>query len=324
MSGRVLVTGASGFVGRRLTAMLAASGRDVRAALRTSASSPALPTGVDAVTVGDLDAATDWRAALEGVDSVVHLAARVHVMQDTAADPLAEFRRVNVAGTLNLAHQAALAGVRRLVFVSSVKVNGEGTVPGRPYTADDAPAPLDAYGVSKHEAEMGLQDIGQATGLEITIIRPVLVYGPGVGANFEAMMRWLYRGVPLPLGAIDNRRSLVAVDNLADLIVACLDHPAAANQVFLASDGEDVSTTVLLRRTADALGKRARLLPVPVPVLRLGARLLGKQDFAQRLCGSLQVDIGKTRNRLGWTPPLTLQAALALAARDFVRKAETK
>ncbi len=324
MSGRVLVTGGSGFVGRRLTAMLAASGREVRAALRASASSPALPAGVDAVTVGDLDAATDWRAALEGVDCVVHLAARVHVMQDTAADPLAEFRRVNVAGTLSLARQAAQAGVRRLVFVSSVKVNGEGTVPGRPYTADDVPAPLDAYGISKHEAELGLQDIAKTTGLEAAIIRPVLVYGPGVGANFLAMMRWLYRGVPLPLGAIDNRRSLVALDNLADLIVTCLDHPGAANQVFLASDGEDVSTTVLLRRTADALGKPARLLPVPVPVLRLAAGLLGKQDFAQRLCGSLQVDIGKTRDLLGWTPPLTLQAALALAAQDFVRRAETK
>lgn len=322
MSGRVLVTGASGFVGRHLTAMLAASDRDVRAALRASASSPAFTTGVDAVTVGDLDAATDWRAALGGVDCVVHLAARVHVMQDSAADPLAEFRRVNVAGTLNLARQAALAGVRRLVFVSSVKVNGEGTVPGRPYTADDIPAPLDAYGISKHEAELGLQDIAQATGLEITIIRPVLVYGPGVGANFLAMMRWLYRGVPLPLGAIDNRRSLIAVDNLADLIVTCLDHPGAANQVFLASDGEDVSTTVLLRRTADALGKPSRLLPVPAPVLRLAAGLLGKQDFAQRLCGSLQVDIAKTRELLAWTPPLTLQAALALAAEEFLRRAE--
>ncbi|MDP2035595.1 MAG: SDR family oxidoreductase [Polaromonas sp.] len=322
MSGRVLVTGASGFLGRRLTATLAASGRDPRAAVRTAAPAPAFAAGLEAVTVGELDAATDWRAALAGVDSVVHLAARVHVMQDTVADPLAEFRRVNVAGTLNLARQAALAGVRRLVFVSSVKVNGEGTAPGRPYTADDVPAPQDAYGVSKHEAELGLQDIAKATGLEVTIIRPVLVYGPGVGANFLAMMRWLYRGVPLPLGAIDNRRSLLAVDNLVDLLLTCLDHPGAANQVFLASDGEDVSTTVLLRRTAQALGKPARLLPVPVPVLGLAARLLGKQDFAQRLCGSLQVDIGKTRDLLGWTPPLSLQAALALAAGDFLRRAE--
>lgn len=272
--------------------------------------------------VGDLEATTDWRTALDGVDSVVHLAARVHVMQDTASDPLAEFRRVNVAGTLNLARQAALAGVRRLVFVSSVKVNGEGTMPGRPYTADDVPAPLDAYGVSKHEAEVGLREIAKATGLEITIIRPVLVYGPGVGANFLAMMRWLYRGVPLPLGAIHNRRSLIAVDNLADLILTCLDHPGAANQVFLASDGEDVSTTELLRRTAQALGKPERLLPVPVPLLNLAARLLGKQDFAQRLCGSLQVDIGKTRAMLEWTPPLSLQAGLVLAAQDFVRKLE--
>lgn len=322
MSGRVLVTGASGFVGRRLTATLVASGRDVRAALRTSVFSPAFAVGSEAVMVGDLEATTDWRTALDGVDGVVHLAARVHVMQDTASDPLAEFRRVNVAGTLNLARQAALAGVRRLVFVSSVKVNGEGTMPGRPYTADDVPAPLDAYGVSKHEAEVGLREIAKATGLEITIIRPVLVYGPGVGANFLAMMRWLYRGVPLPLGAIHNRRSLIAVDNLADLILTCLDHPGAANQVFLASDGEDVSTTELLRRTAQALGKPECLLPVPVPLLNLAARLLGKQDFAQRLCGSLQVDIGKTRAMLEWTPPLSLQAGLVLAAQDFVHKLE--
>jgi nucleoside-diphosphate-sugar epimerase len=317
MSARILVTGASGFVGRRLTAVLVASGHQVRAAFRTAAP-PAVGPGYESVAVGSLGADTDWRNALDAVSTVVHLAARVHVMRDTVGDPLAEFRRVNVAGTLSLARQAVEAGVRRFVFISSVKVNGEGTAPGQPYTADDRPAPVDAYGLSKHEAELGLLELAKSTGLEVVIIRPVLVYGPGVGANFLAMMRWLYRGVPLPLGAIHNRRSLVAVDNLVDLIIRCLDHPAAANQIFLASDGDDLSTTELLRRTARALGRPARLLPVPVALLNMAARVLGKQDFSQRLCGSLQVDIGKNRSLLGWTPPLTVDAGLALAARHFL------
>ena len=317
MSTRILVTGASGFVGRRLTAVLAASGHQVRAALRTVAPMAAGP-GCESVAVGSLGADTDWRTALDAVNTVVHLAARVHVMRDTAGDPLAEFRRVNVAGTLSLARQAVEAGVRRFVFISSVRVSGEGTATGQPYTADDRPAPVDAYGLSKHEAELGLLELAKTTGLEVVIIRPVLVYGPGVGANFLAMMRWLYRGVPLPLGAIHNRRSLIALDNLVDLIVRCLDHPGAVNQVFLAGDGEDVSTTELLRRTANALGRPARLLPVPVPLLDMAARLLGKQDFSQRLCGSLQVDIRKNRSLLDWTPPLTLDAGLALAARHFL------
>lgn len=319
MSESILVTGASGFVGRRLTAVLAASGRPVRAAFRTVAPMAAAP-GCESVAVGSLGADTDWRAALDAVSTVVHLAARVHVMRDTSGDPLAEFRRVNVAGTLSLARQAMQAGVRRFVFISSIKVNGEGTTPGQPYIADDRPAPLDAYGLSKHEAELGLLELARTTGLEVVIIRPVLVYGPGVGANFLAMMRWLYRGVPLPLGAIHNRRSLIALDNLVDLIVRCLDHPGAVNQIFLAGDGEDVSTTELLRRTANALGRPARLIPVPVPLLEMAARLLGKRDFSQRLCGSLQVDIGKTRSLLDWTPPLTLDAGLALAARHFINE----
>lgn len=319
MSARLLVTGASGFVGRCLTKTLTAAEREVRAAFRGPAK-PGTISEQQAVLVGEINADTDWRAALHDVHCVVHLAARVHVMQDRVADSLAEFRRVNVAGTLNLARQAVQAGVRRFVFVSSVKVNGEGTLPGRPYTADDTPGPVDAYGVSKLEAERGLLDLAKDTGLEVVIIRPVLVYGPGVGANFQAMLRWLYRGVPLPLGALDNRRSLIAVENLVGLIIVCLDHPHAAGQVFLASDGEDLSTTALLRRTASALGKPARLVPVPVTVLKLGACLLGKQDFAQRLCGSLQVDIGKTFSMLDWTPVLSVDAGLALVARDFLRR----
>ena len=256
----------------------------------------------------------DWRKALAGCQVVVHLAARVHVMTDTAKNPLDEFRQVNVKGTLNLARQAAAAGVRRFVFVSSIKVNGEATEPGHPFTAEDTPAPLDAYGISKMEAEQGLREISAQTGMEVVIIRPPLVYGPGVKANFAAMMRWLARGVPLPLGAIHNQRSLVALDNLVDLIVTCIAHPAAANQTFLVSDGQDVSTTELLRRMGRAMKRPARLMPVPAGLLEWTAALVGKRDVAQRLCGSLQVDIQKTRQLLGWNPPLTLDQGLKKAA----------
>ena len=308
---RVLVTGANGFVGRALCAQAAARGVAMRGITRFPCE---LPGGVENCVVSAVDERTDWQAALAGVEAVVHLAARVHVMADTAENPLAEFRRINTQGTLNLARQAAAAGVRRFVFASSVKVNGEMTLSGHPFKADDAPAPLDAYGISKMEAEQGLRELAAKTGMEVVIIRPPLVYGPGVKANFAAMMRWLRRGVPLPLGAIDNQRSLVALDNLVDLIVTCISHPAAANQTFLVSDGEDVSTTQLLRRMGQALGRPARLLPVPAGLLTLGAALVGRRDMAQRLCGSLQVDIEKTRQLLGWRPPLTLDEGLKKAA----------
>ena len=257
-----------------------------------------------------MTASTDWYTALNGVQAVVHCAARVHVMQDNATDPLQAYREVNVHGTLNLARQAAHTGVRRFVFVSSIKVNGEAIQLGQPFTADDVPAPSDPYGVSKLEAEQGLRDIEAQTGMEVVIVRPPLVYGPGVKANFATMMRWVDLGIPLPLGAIHNARSVVALDNLVDLLMTCLKHPAASGQTFLVSDGEDVSTTELLRRTAQAMGKKAFLLPVPAFVLEWGAAMLGKRDVAQRLCGSLQVDMDKTRRLLGWTPPLTLDQGL--------------
>ncbi len=307
----LLVTGATGFVGRALCAQAVAGGIAVRGATRSVAP---LPGGVQAVTVPSLFDQSDWTAALAGCSAVVHCAARVHVMAASMADPLEEFRRVNVQGTLNLARQAAAAGVRRFVFVSSIKVNGEATQLGCPFTADDTPAPLDAYGISKMEAEQGLREIAAQTGMEVVIIRPPLVYGPGVKANFAAMMRWLKRGVPLPLGAIHNQRSLVSLDNLVDLLVTCLTHPAAANQTFLVSDGEDVSTTALLRRMGQALGRPARLIPVPVSWLKLASAGVGKPDVAQRLCGSLQVDIEKTRRLLGWTPPISLDEGLRRAA----------
>jgi nucleoside-diphosphate-sugar epimerase len=219
---------------------------------------------------------------------------------------------------LNLARQAAEAGVRRFIFISSIKVNGEGTPLGAPYRADAQPQPADPYGISKMEAEQGLRALAGETGMEVVIIRPTLVYGPGVKANFLNMMRWLHKGVPLPFGAIHNRRSLVALDNLVDLIVTCIEHPAAANQTFLVSDGEDLSTTELLRRMATALGAPAHLLPVPSWLLEAGATMLGKKALSQRLCGSLQVDISKTRELLGWTPPLSVDAALRKTAKHFL------
>lgn len=308
---KVLVTGASGFVGRAVCAEAAARGFAVAAATRSPCG---FSGGIENTVVGNIDARTDWQAALAGCQAVVHAAARVHVMTETAGHPLDEFRRVNVQGSLNLAEQAAAAGVGRFVFISSVKVNGEATPPGRPFTADDVPAPLDAYGVSKMEAEQGLRELAARTGMELVIIRPPLVYGPGVKANFAAMMRWLRRGFPLPLGAIHNQRSLVALGNLADLVVTCLAHPAAANQTFMVSDGQDVSTTELLRRMGQSMNRPARLVPVPAGLLMQAAALLGKGDMARRLCGSLQVDIEKTRRLLGWQPPLTLEQGLRKAA----------
>jgi UDP-glucose 4-epimerase len=263
--------------------------------------------------VGDLGAQTDWSAALTGVDAVVHTAARVHVMQEAAADPLVEFRRVNAQGTLSLARQAARAGVQRFVFISSIKVNGEVTRPGCPFTVRDLPAPVDAYGISKQEAEAGLRDIAFQTGMEVVIIRPPLIYGPGVKANFAALMRAVQRGWPLPLGAVHNQRSLVGLDNLVDLIAVCLVHPRAANQTFLVSDGHDLSTSQLVQRLARAAGVSALLLPVPVWVLQAGAALLGRGDAVQRLCGNLQVDISQAQTVLDWKPPVSVETGFRRA-----------
>lgn len=315
---RILLTGATGFVGGTLCDRLEARKALLRIAARGQTDA-ALQGRCEAVHAR-LDPDQDWSHALDGIETVIHCAARVHVMNDDTADPLREFRRINVDGTLQLARQAAEAGVKRFVFISSIKVNGESTVPGQPFTAAQAPAPIDPYGVSKWEAEQQLRKLSAETGMEVVIIRPALVYGPGVKANFLNMMKWLYKGVPLPLGAIHNKRSLVALDNLVDLIVTCIDHPRAANQTFLVSDGEDLSTTELLQRTSRALGKLPRLLAVPAWMLETAAKILGKQSIAQRLLGSLQVDIAHTRETLGWTPPVSVDAALRKTAQHFLEQ----
>jgi nucleoside-diphosphate-sugar epimerase len=311
----VLVTGANGFVGSTLCSKIARDGMQTRGAVRLFSAGQ---RNTETIEVGEVSSKTNWFSALENVQQVVHCAARVHMVNERSSTPLAAFRSVNVEGTANLARQAAATGVRRFVFLSSVKVNGEFTETGQPFTADDAPAPKDPYGVSKYEAEKLLRKIAAETGMAVVIIRPPLVYGPGVKANFESMMRWLVRGVPLPLAAVtENRRSLVALDNLVDLIVTCLNHPAAANQTFLVSDGEDLSTAQLLKRTGAAMGRPARLFYMPPALLKLGATVLNKPAIYQRLCGTLQLDIAKTRQLLGWTPPVSVDEGLRRAVEGF-------
>ena len=308
----VLVTGATGFVGQTLVRRLVLhEGHDVRCAIRKERDG--LEGAAHVHVVGEVDASTDWQRALVDVDCVVHLAARVHVVRDHCHDPLMEFRRVNTKGTLNLARQAATAGVRRLVYFSSIKVNGETTVSDRPFTPNDLAAPQDFYGISKHEAEVGLREIARTTGMQVVIIRPTLVYGEGAKGNFKSLMKLVASGIPLPLASIHNLRSFVGIDNLVDFIVTCLEHPAAANETFMVSDGEDLSTPDLIRRMARAMNRPARLFQVPVWALKAGASLLGKGDAMQRLCGNLQVDISKSRELLGWSPPVSVDEGLRRA-----------
>jgi nucleoside-diphosphate-sugar epimerase len=257
---------------------------------------------------------------MNDVSVVVHAAARVHVMKETSEDAILEFRKINVQGTLRLAKHAAASGVKRFVFISSIKVNGEKTNRGKPFTADDVPAPADPYALSKFEAEEQLRLLSQETGMQVVIIRPPLVYGPGVKANFLNMLRWIHRGLPLPLGSINNRRSLVSIGNLVDLLVTCIDHPAAAGNTFLVSDGEDVSTSELLRSLASALDKKAILIPVPIILLNLAAFILRKQAISRRLGESLQVDINKNRNLLGWAPRIPVERSMRQTARHYMEK----
>jgi nucleoside-diphosphate-sugar epimerase len=310
----VLVTGATGFVGSRLAQRLAQGKWPVRAAVRRDAD--ALPFGIEVATVGEIDGTTDWRSALDGVATVIHCAARAHILHETNEDPAASFRRVNTDGTLNLARQALDAGVSRFVFVSTIGVLGNETI-DRPFRSDDPPAPGSVYAASKLEAEEGLHSLVRSAEMKVVIVRPPLVYGPGAPGNLSRMLRWLAMGMPLPLGAIENRRSLVGLDNLVDFLVRCAEHPAAANRTFLVSDGEDVSTPALLRAVGEAAGLRVRLFPVPPRLLTLVARIVGKPELAQRLCGSLQVDASEAIRLLDWVPPMSLSAGLRLMGEQY-------
>ena len=308
---RFLITGANGFIGKPLCAELLRQEQAVRAAVR-SANSPV--ENIEVAAVGSIDDKTDWSDALRGVDVVIHLAARVHVMKDTAVDPLAEFLKVNLYGTSNLAQQAARTRVRRLVYVSSVKVNGEQTTETQPFVESDEPNPHDPYAISKWRAEQDLQRIAQETGLEVVIVRPPLVYGPGVKGNFINLLAAIERGIPLPLGGANNVRSLVYVGNLADALIACATHPAAAGQTYLVSDGDDVSTAMLVEKIAQALGRNSRAFYFPPALLRAMAAVLGRAEQVDRLFGSLHVNDEKISRELAWFPPYTLEQGLRATA----------
>jgi nucleoside-diphosphate-sugar epimerase len=315
-----LVTGANGFVGRAVCAALLQQGWVVRGVVRTPCT---LPEGVAHFLLGEIHADTDWTAALCGVGVVIHAAARVHVMREDAAQPLAAFRAVNVAGTEALARAAARAGVRRLVYISSIGVNGLHTALGKAFSESDAPNPHNDYAQSKWEAEQTLAQIAQATGLDVVIVRPPLVYGAGAPGNFAQMLRVLTRRIPLPFALVVNARSLLYVGNLADALLRCATHPAAANQTYLLADGEDIATPELLRQLGDGLDCPARLMPVPPVLLRWAGRCTGKSEQVARLLESLQIDGGKIRRELDWTPPYSLQQGLCLTAQAYAHKDKT-
>lgn len=318
---RVLLTGATGFVGRALLERLhGMQGITPIAGTRRTDALALTDIACERLLLGDLTLATPAVDDLRDIDVVVHVAARVHVMDDAADDPLEAFRAVNVRPSLRLAQAAAQAGVRRFLYISSIKVNGEASLDGLPFTAEDMPRPQDPYGISKWEAEQVLADCCQRAGMELVVVRPPLVYGPGVRANFLRLMQGLSRGLPLPLGAMNNRRSLVALENLIDLLVVCLDHPRAANQTFLVSDDEDISIADLARKLSRLLGSRAWLIPLPPRYLRAGLQLLGRRSAVHRLCGELRVDIVKTRTLLNWAPPQRLDQALAITAKDYLER----
>jgi nucleoside-diphosphate-sugar epimerase len=307
---KILITGANGFIGSEVCKTLLVGGHEIAPAMRTK-------DGHSAIPVGNLTAETYWGAALNGCDSVIHLAARVHVMNEVESDALAAFRVVNVDGTLNLARQAVRSGVRRFIYISSVKVNGESTS-DKPFSHLDVPNPVDAYGISKYEAEHGLRQLAHQTGLELVIVRPPLVYGPGVRANFLRLLKFVHSGLPLPLSGIKNMRSMVAVENLVDVLVICCSHPSAPGNTFFVSDGADLSTPDLLRLLARSMGRRSRLFSVPISLVSLVATLTGKSHEASRLLDSLQVDITSTKALLGWEPRISVSDAIDKTVADFL------
>jgi UDP-glucose 4-epimerase len=318
---KILITGASGFVGAPLVRHLADLGHELVSLTHSIGSDNSSASGlVHLRAVGDIDGSTNWSSYLDGVDAVVHLANRAHVMNEQVRDPLSLYRAINTAGTLQLARQAVAAGVKRFIFISSVKVNGESTFPGKPFRADDVSIPLDPYGLSKYEAELGLKKIAQETGLEVVIIRPPLIYGPGVKANFLKMMRWVERGIPLPLGSIQNQRSLLGIDNLIDFIEVCLTHPKAVGQTFLVSDDHDLSTTELLKGIARSMGQSSKLVAIPQRALEWVLGILGQRPIAERLCGSLQLDIQPTKDQLGWQPPYSVEDQLIKTSQAYQLK----
>lgn len=301
----ILVTGSTGFVGSRVVELAREHDWTVIPVVRKQ-----IEPLTNRLVVPSIDASTDWSGAFEGVDCIVHCAARVHQMNESEKDALAAYQDVNTLGTLNLAKQAAEAGVKRFVFISSIKVNGEFSEPSLPFEPNLKNTPQDPYGLSKYEAEVELVKLSKETGLEVVIIRPPLVYGPGVKANFLSMMRLIDRGIPLPFGAIKNQRSLVYLDNLSDLILTCCEHPVAPGQTFLASDDHDVSTTQLMQTIAHAMGKSPRLIPIPMSWIQAGSSALKKKHIAQRICGNLQVEISLTKEILGWEPPVTFEQGI--------------
>jgi nucleoside-diphosphate-sugar epimerase len=308
---RVLVSGSTGFVGKALILAILFRGHHPDEAVRRAKEKT--NDRVSTFVVENIDGRTNWSKALESAEAVIHLAARVHVMRESADDPLAEFRRVNTEGTLNLARQAAEAGVRRFIFLSTIGVNGNSTLHGKVFAPTQPPSPHDPYSMSKYEAEIGLPFIARSTGMEVVIIRPAMVYGANAPGNFGKLTRLVAKSLPLPLGSINNLRSFVGIDNLVDFIVKCLEHPAAANETFLVSDGEDLSTPDLIRRMARAMNRPARLFSVPPGLLEITAALLGKSDLVRRLCGSLQVDISKSHALLGWKPRVSVDEGLRRA-----------
>lgn len=315
----VLITGATGFVGSRLVDVALDKQYKV-SAVRRSEPSPIVDSEQRLQwCTGNLSSKFDWSKNLTGIDCVIHCAARVHQMQDDAQDIQAVYDETNFHGTLNLAKQAVEAGVKRFIFLSSIKVNGEKTEAGKPFTPKVFTSPVDPYGLSKYKAEIDLMELAEKTGLEVVIIRPPLVYGPEVKANFQSMMKWVSRSAPLPLGAIHNQRSLVYLDNLVDLIMVCINHPNAANQTFLVSDDYDVSTTQLLKQIKYSSKSYSVLLPIPMSWFNLASSLISKPQIAQRLCGSLQVDISETKKQLNWQPPVSWQQGISETVKYYLQ-----